>query len=216
MTIRRALPSVVSITLIVLLTAGEALARKEALLRVSQGQLPSDTATDATRLSLEEKAELGAKALKVVYAGGESFGDRVARITDWKPFISLQFDALNPSQETVHLTLTVRHRRTTSYQTRVDVPVVLRPGRNAVKIGVDDPRRPSGRSYIYVQGVNLSDYGVAIHSPQALQKNASLWLRLADGCATRCWVPARVVHTKRVAAGYMVGLEFLFNRSDGV
>ena len=80
------------------------------------------------------------------------------------------------------------------------------------QIGVDDPSRPSGRSYIYVQGVNLSDYGVAIHSPHPLQANASLWLRLADGCATRCWVLARVVQVKRATAGYRVGLEFLFNR----
>jgi hypothetical protein len=84
------------------------------------------------------------------------------------------------------------------------------------QIGVDDPRRSSGRSYIYVQGINLSDYGVAIRSPHALQKNASLWLRLADGCATRCWVPARVVHAKKGAAGYTVGLEFLFNRAEAV
>ena len=84
------------------------------------------------------------------------------------------------------------------------------------QIGVDDPRRPSGRSYIYVQGANLSDYGVAVRSPQALQANVSVWLRLADGCTTRCWVPARVVHVTKVAATYAIGLEFLFNRAEGV
>ena len=84
------------------------------------------------------------------------------------------------------------------------------------QIGVDDTRRPSGRSYIYIQGVNLSDYGVAIRSPQALQKKASVWLRLADGCTTRCWVPARVVHATKVAVGYTIGLEFLFNRAEAV
>ena len=84
------------------------------------------------------------------------------------------------------------------------------------QIGVDEPRRVSGRSYFYVQGANLSDHGVAVRSPRALQKNVSVWLRLADGCATRCWVPARVVHATRVSAGYAIGLEFLFNRPEGV
>ena len=84
------------------------------------------------------------------------------------------------------------------------------------QIGVDDARRPSGRSYIYVQGANLSDYGVAVRSPQALQEKASVWLRLADGCATRCWVPARVVHATKVATGYAIGLEFMFNRREAV
>lgn len=84
------------------------------------------------------------------------------------------------------------------------------------QIGVDERRRSSGRSYFYVQGANLSDHGVAVRSPRALQKNVSVWLRLADGCTTRCWVPARVVHATRASAGYAIGLEFLFDRSEGV
>jgi len=119
-------------------TAGEAVAGKEALLSVSQGQLPTDTATDATKVSLEDNAELGGKALKVVFAAGESFGDRVTKVTNWKKFISLQVNALNPSKDDVRITLTVKHRRTTSFQTRVDVPMVLKPGKNSVSLGVDE------------------------------------------------------------------------------
>jgi len=77
-------------------------------------------------------------ALKVAYGDGGSFGDRVTQVKNWKQFISLQFDAVNPSKRNVGLTLTVKHRRTTSYQTRIDVPFVLKPGRNSVKIGVDE------------------------------------------------------------------------------
>jgi len=124
---------------------GDAWARQEALLSVTAGQMPTDTASDgATKLTLEENAELGGKALKVVYVPGDSFGDRVSKITNWKPFIALEFDAFNPERENVTVILTVKHRRTTSYDTRVDMPVVLRPGKNSVKIGIDEMLNVNG------------------------------------------------------------------------
>jgi len=125
--------------LVTVSAASGAAARKEALLHVSRGQVPNDTGSDgATKLSLVEKPELGGTALKVVYAAGDSFGDRVARVRNWKQFIRLEFDAFNPSKERVRVTLTVKHKRTTSYQTRVDVPVMLKPGKNSVQIGIDE------------------------------------------------------------------------------
>ena len=86
-----------SLALLAVLAAADAYARKAPLLSATAGQLPSDTATDATRCSLEENAALGGKALKVVYAAGESFGDRVAKVSNWKEFIYVEFDAVNPS-----------------------------------------------------------------------------------------------------------------------
>jgi hypothetical protein len=119
--------------------ANQAAARQEALLNVGQGQIPNDTGSDgATAMTIEECKELGGKALKVVFAKGDSFGDRQARVKNWKQFVSLQFKAFNPSQQKVPLTLTVRHNRTTSFQTRVDFPFALNPGKNEVKIGIDE------------------------------------------------------------------------------
>jgi len=136
---REALLTVGGFMVLASLAAGEAFAGKQPLLSFSRGQLPTDTASDgASKLTLEDVAELGGKALKIVYADGDSFGDRVAKVRNWKPFISLEFDAMNPSQQDVRLSLTVKHRRTTSYQTRVDVPLVLKPGKNSVRIGIDD------------------------------------------------------------------------------
>lgn len=110
---------------------------REALLDVARGQIPNDTGSDgATKMSIEECEALGGKALRVVYASGDSFGDRQARVEDWSPFGSLRFDAFNSAQENVRLTLTVKHARTTDYQTRVDVPVTLKPGRNSVEIKI--------------------------------------------------------------------------------
>jgi len=129
----------------IVLSAGEADARREALLHVSQGQLPTDTGSDGqTKFTLDKLPELGGRALKVVYAAGDSVGDRVARVEDWKQFITLEFDAFNPASQDVSLTLTVKHARTTGYQTRVDAPVVLKPGKNSIRLGIDELQNVNG------------------------------------------------------------------------
>ncbi len=113
-------------------------ARKEALLDVSEGQLPTDTGSDGkTTFLIETNKELGGAALKVVYADGDSVGDRIARIKDWTQFTTLEFSAYNPSPQNVRLILTVKHKRTVSYPTRVDVPLMLHPGVNAISIPID-------------------------------------------------------------------------------
>ena len=125
--------------LLITCAGSTAAARQEALLNVGQGQIPNDTGSDgATTMTIDDCKELGGKALKVVFAKGDSFGDRQARVANWKPFISLQFKAFNPGQQKVPLTLTVKHKRTTSFQTRVDFPFTLNPGKNEVKIGIDE------------------------------------------------------------------------------
>jgi hypothetical protein len=73
----------------------------------------------------------------VTFAPGDSFGDRIAKISDWKTFATLECAVFNPGRETVNLTLTVKHKRTTNYQTRVDAPIALKPGRNDVRLGLD-------------------------------------------------------------------------------
>jgi hypothetical protein len=133
------------LALAVLAAGGSAMARQEALFYAAQGQIPNDTGSDgATKMTIEDSKELGGKVLKVVFASGDSFGDRQARVKNWKPFIALQFDVLNPAKDDVRLTLTVRHKRTTSYQTRVDHPLTLKPGKNAVKIGIDELMNVNG------------------------------------------------------------------------
>lgn len=83
----------------------QAVASQEALLNVGQGQIPNDTGSDgATTMTIEQCKELGGKAVKVVFAKGDSFGDRQARVANWKRFISLQFKAFNPSKQKVPLT----------------------------------------------------------------------------------------------------------------
>jgi hypothetical protein len=119
---------------------GQASAPKGYLLHVGKGQVPNDTGLDdKTRPEIvDDFKELGGKALKVAYAPGDSVGMKPAAIKNWKRYAVLRLDAFNPAKEPVDLELTVIHGRSTSYQTRVVAPFKLKPGKNEVKIGIDD------------------------------------------------------------------------------
>ena len=117
------------------------------LLNVAGEQLPNDTAQDdKTKLSIEENATLGGQALKVVYAPGDAFGNKGVGPSNWKDFVAVEFSAFNPKEQPANLTFSVRHKRTTSFQTRVDVPVKLKPGKNRVRIGIDEMQNVNGSS----------------------------------------------------------------------
>ncbi len=126
------------------LLANHAWARQEALLDVDHGQLPTDAGSDKTAFSIEDSTGLGGRALRVIYGNGDSFGDRVAKVTDWKPFTALEFTAYNPSPQDVRLVLTVKHKQTTSFPTRVDVPITLTPGKNNVHVPISTLQNVNG------------------------------------------------------------------------
>ncbi len=140
MTLRRKILSATAwFGLLTLVVPWGAAAREAILLAPSQGNLPTDTGSDGlTKLAIVDIAELGGKALKIDYHAGDSVGDRITKIENWKPFVALRFDAFNPAAAKVELTLTVKHRRTTSYATRADVPFSLAPGKNRIRLGIDE------------------------------------------------------------------------------
>jgi len=114
--------------------------RRVPLLNVTKGLLPNDTAMEKqTKLTIENAPkELGGKALKVVFAAGDSFGmSRGASEKNWKPFAAVEFSVFNPSQKEVALTFAVRHGKSTSFRTRVDLPIQLKPGKNNVRLSID-------------------------------------------------------------------------------
>ena len=119
--------------------ANSAWAGKVALLSFAQGQLPNDTGSDGlTKFSIEENKELGGAALKVDFAPSDSVGVRSVSIKNWKPFTTVEFSVFNPTGEKINLGFNVAHKRSTSFQTRVEAVVALKPGRNDVRIGVDE------------------------------------------------------------------------------
>jgi hypothetical protein len=152
-------------------------AGQEPLLDVARGQIPSDIGgnrPDNVKMTTEDCAELGGKALKVVFAGPDSFGDRQARVANWKGSESLQFDAFNSGRETVRLMLTIKHRQTTNYQTRVDVPVVLKSGKTSISIPVDSLANTNGSAPDLSE---IERWYFALESPQAATFYlGNLWL----------------------------------------
>jgi hypothetical protein len=120
---------------------------KVVLLNVGKGQVPPDTGMDdKTRPEIiDDFKELGGKALKVAFAPGDSFGARAAGPgANWKRFARLRFDVFNPGKDPVSLELTVVHSRSTSYQTRVVMPIKLNPGKNEVSLGTDEMTNVNG------------------------------------------------------------------------
>jgi hypothetical protein len=116
------------------------------VLNVSNGQLPSDTGQDDKTFPqiVDNVPEIGAKALKIAFAKGDSFGGKVGAGKNWKRFAQLRFDAVNPAKTPVKLELAVDHGRTKNFRTRVAAPITLKPGRNAVAIGTDEMTNTNG------------------------------------------------------------------------
>jgi hypothetical protein len=126
---------------------GQATGQKLYLVNVSKGQIPPDTGQDdKTKMEIVDnfKDLGGGKALKVPFHPGDSFGSRGGGSANWKRFAVLRFDAFNPAKEPVALELVVVHARSTSYQTRAVQPIKLQPGKNEVKIGIDELANVNG------------------------------------------------------------------------
>lgn len=133
------------LVLCLLVVAGRAEPRREALLAPSQGHIPTDTTSEgATKFAIEDVAALGGKGLKVTFAPGDTFGDRVARVTNWKPFAALEFSVVNPGATAVTLSLVIRHARSGGFPTRVDRPLILKSGRNDIRLAIDEMANNNG------------------------------------------------------------------------
>ena len=114
------------------------------LLDVARGQKPNDTGTEQTKTAIVDQPELGGRALQVDFAAGDSIGMQSPRTTDWTGFKTFQFDAFNPGEKAVALTLNVFHKETTNFQTRVVVPVRLDPGKNSIRLNLADFKNVNG------------------------------------------------------------------------
>lgn len=127
-------------------TSGQAPASKAYLLNVGKGQTFNDIGSDdKTKPEIvEDFKELGGKALKVAFFKGDSVGDRVAKVKNWKPFATLRVNVFNPGKNTVKLGLNIFHARSTNYNTRIEHPILLKPGKNEVAIGIDELQNTNG------------------------------------------------------------------------
>jgi hypothetical protein len=142
------LPLVAAACLIVATASatGQAPAPKDYLLNASKSQSFTDVGSgDNTKPELVDDFEgLAGKAIKVAFAKGDSVGDRVAKVKNWKPFATLRLSAFNPGTDTVKLGLNILHARSTNYATRIELPVVLKPGKNEVAIRIAELQNTNG------------------------------------------------------------------------
>lgn len=138
--------AIVFFLIVAAITSGQVPDQKAILLNVAKDQVPSDTGMDdKTKPEIvTDVKEIPGKALKVAFAAGDSFGGRVGAHKNWKPFALFRFDAFNPATENVSLALTVVHARSTSFQTRVVMPIKLVPGKNEIKLGIDEMTNVNG------------------------------------------------------------------------
>jgi hypothetical protein len=127
-------------------TPGQVPASKAYLLEVSKGQtFTAIGSDDKTKPKLVEDFQgLGGKALEVAFFEGDSVGDVVAKVKNWKPFTTLRVNVFNSGKGTVKLGLNIFHARSTNYATRIELPVVLKPGKNEVIIRIDKLQNTNG------------------------------------------------------------------------
>ena len=164
------------------------------LLHVSKGKLPNDTALEKqSKLTIESAPNAlgGGKAMKVVFADGDSFGmSRGASVKDWKPFSTVEFAAFNPSRKSVKLSFAVRHGGTTGFQTRVDLPVTLKPGKTEVRLSIAQMVNVNGSK------PDLSDvvhWYLACHPGQtSILYFSDFWLTGGDATPSRADNPSRI------------------------
>ncbi len=125
---------------------GQMPASKACLFNVSKQQTFTAIGSEdkTTPEFVEDFKGLAGRALKVAFFKGDSVGDRVAKVRNWKPFATLRLSVFNPGKDTVTLGLNILHAGSTNYNTRIEVPVVLKPGRNEVAIGIDELKNTSG------------------------------------------------------------------------
>ncbi|OAI52258.1 hypothetical protein AYO44_16655 [Planctomycetaceae bacterium SCGC AG-212-F19] len=125
---------------------GQAPTAKAYLLNVAKGQAFNDIGSDdKTRPeAVDDFKELGGKALKVAFFKGDSVGDRVAKVKNWKPFAALRVIVFNPGKDTVKLGLNIIHARSTNVATRIEVPVVLKPGKNELTFPIEEVQNTNG------------------------------------------------------------------------
>ena len=125
---------------------GQSAVTTTALISPTKGQIPNDTGSDGkTAMTIAKSTELGGDALKVVFAPGDSFGDRDSRVKNWKPYSRVKFTVQNPGEATT-LEFNVNHKRTFNYQTRTVHPIKLKPGRNPITFELDSLVNVNGSS----------------------------------------------------------------------
>ncbi|HVC93787.1 MAG TPA: hypothetical protein VND64_08855 [Pirellulales bacterium] len=118
------------------------------LLKVSEGQTFTDIGSDDKTKPVPVDANDLSKGLKVVFAPGDTVGDRISKVESWEPFEALRMSVVNPSNEAVKLVLNLFHADTKNYGTRVVQPLVFPPGEHEIVTPVKVLANVNGSSHV--------------------------------------------------------------------
>lgn len=120
---------------------------KTALINISAGQKPSDVGSDTLdKLTIVDFPQLGGKALRVFQLAGDTFGQGQMKIADWSPYKEFRVSTYSPAKEELELTLTISHAGTKNFDTRIDVPVTLAPGKGEISVPLAGLKNNGGGS----------------------------------------------------------------------
>ena len=56
----------------------------------------------------------------------------------------MRINVFNPGKDTVKIGLNIFHARSTNFATRIEQPIVLKPGKNEVTLGIDELQNTNG------------------------------------------------------------------------
>jgi Protein of unknown function (DUF1565) len=115
---------------------------KTYLLRGTAGELPSEVGNDSTKMTKLTSSELGGTVVQIELI--DSFGQKNAAIGDWTTFSTLRLDIISKGAKDVEVGFNLFHSGTKNFGTRVVAPFVLKPGKNEIRIAIQDLKNSNG------------------------------------------------------------------------
>ena len=126
-----------------LLVGGLDDARAETLLTPSQGQRPNDS-NGNVRISLVDETGFEGGCLKVDFVDAGSIGQSRPPIIDWRSHNSLDFDVANRQTSPIVLSLTIKHKGSSDFATRVDRSLTIKPGKQRISVALKALKNNNG------------------------------------------------------------------------
>ncbi len=111
------------------------------LTNAATGLLPNDTGSEKTTFVKIDDAQFGA-VLKVTLT--DSIGQSKPAVKNWASFGTLVLEIGKSDVGNMMLKLNIKHAQTKNYATRVDVPVLVKPGKNQIRLAIADLKNTNG------------------------------------------------------------------------
>ncbi len=125
------------------LAFGQPKAGRTYLVNARAGLLPNDTGSPKTTFAKIDDAQFGSV---FTVALADSIGQSKPPVRNWAGFTTLVLTMAKREAGNVKLNLNIKHTQTKNYATRIDVPVIVKPGRNEIRLAIADLKNSNGSS----------------------------------------------------------------------